>query len=152
MRPSVDDIFLEVAETISKRSTCLRRRFGAVIVRDKIILSTGYNGSPRGEEHCSEIGNCLRRELEIPKGERYEVCRAVHAECNAVINAARQGIAIDKGTMYLYGYDIEDDAEIAVPSPCQLCAPIIRNAGLKRVVGRNPQTVELLEWDFSTTY
>ena len=150
-RPSFDEVFMEVAEAISKRSTCLRRRFGAVLVKNKRILATGYNGSPRGDKHCEELG-CLRKELSIPKGERYEVCRAVHAEPNVFLNASRQGTyGIEDSTLFLYGYDKEAEREIQA-IPCRLCSPIVRNSGVIRVVNRNPDTGKLTEWDFETTH
>lgn len=100
MRPSWDEYFMEIAEVVKKRSTCIRRQVGAVIVRDKQILTTGYNGSPRNLEHCENIG-CKRQELNIPSGERHELCRALHAEQNAIIQAAHNGISVDGATLYV---------------------------------------------------
>lgn len=117
-RISVDEYFMEIAKVVAKRSTCLRRQIGAVIVKNKIIVSTGYNGAPRGLPHCLDIG-CLRDELGIASGERHEVCRGVHAEQNALIQAGRSA---EGATLYVNAY------------PCKICAKLIINAGIKRVV------------------
>ncbi|MDI9481326.1 MAG: deoxycytidylate deaminase [Syntrophomonadaceae bacterium] len=122
-RPSWNDYFLEVADLVATRSTCLRRQVGAVLVRDKRIISTGYNGAPRKLKHCSEVG-CLRSEKDIPSGERYELCRGVHAEQNAIINAAYYGISTQDTVMY------------CTHQPCIICARIIINAGVEKVVHR----------------
>lgn len=122
-RPSWNDYFLEVADLVATRSTCLRRQVGAVLVRDKRIISTGYNGAPRKLKHCSEVG-CLRTEKDIPSGERYELCRGVHAEQNAIINAAYYGISTQDTVMY------------CTHQPCIICARIIINAGIEKVVHR----------------
>ncbi len=123
IRPSWNDYFLEVADLVATRSTCLRRQVGAVLVRDKRIISTGYNGAPRKLKHCSEVG-CLRTEKDIPSGERYELCRGVHAEQNAIINAAYYGISTQDTVMY------------CTHQPCIICARIIINAGVEKVVHR----------------
>lgn len=120
-RPSWDAYFMEIAGLVAKRSTCLRRQVGAVVVKDKHILATGYNGAPSGLRHCAEVG-CLRDRLEVPSGERHELCRAIHAEQNAIVQAALHGTAVKDGTMYV------------THQPCALCAKIIINAGLRRVV------------------
>lgn len=130
-RISKDEYYLNVAESISKRSTCLRRQYGAVIVNDDEIVSTGYNGSPRSEVNCIDCGECLRNTLKIPKGERYEICRAVHAEQNAIISASRKEMA--GGTIYIVGK--ESNGTYADPSPCLLCRRFIVNAGITRCVG-----------------
>lgn len=122
-RPSWDSYFMEIAEVVKKRSTCLRRRVGAVIVKDNRILSTGYNGAPKGLKHCEEVG-CIREKNNIPSGERHELCRGLHAEQNAIIQAAVFGMAIDGATIYTTLY------------PCVLCTKMIINAGIKRVVLR----------------
>jgi dCMP deaminase len=122
-RPSWNDYFLEVADLVATRSTCLRRQVGAVLVRDKRIISTGYNGAPRKLKHCSEVG-CLRSEKDIPSGERYELCRGVHAEQNAIINAAYYGISTQDTVMY------------CTHQPCIICARTIINAGVEKVVHR----------------
>jgi dCMP deaminase len=120
-RPTLDEYFMEIAAVVARRSTCLRQKVGALIVKDKRILATGYNGAPSGMKHCLEIG-CLREQLKVPSGERQELCRAVHAEQNAVIQAAKFGIAVDGGTLY------------STHCPCITCAKILINAGIRRVV------------------
>ena len=120
-RPSWDQYFMSIAKLASTRSTCLRRKVGAVIVKNKHILSTGYNGAPRGLAHCLEIG-CLRDKLNIKSGTRHELCRAIHAEQNAVIQAAVSGVSIEGATMYCTTF------------PCVLCSKIIINSGIKRIV------------------
>ena len=120
-RPSWDEYFLEVAKLVSKRATCIRRRVGAVLVKDKRILATGYNGSPSGLPHCLDIG-CLREKLKIPSGERHELCRGLHAEQNALIQASLYGISLKESTLY------------ATNQPCIICAKMLINAGIKEVV------------------
>ncbi len=121
-RPSWDEYFMEITELVAKRSTCLRRKVGAVVVKDKRILTTGYNGPPAGLKHCDELGGCLRDKLDIPSGERMELSRAVHAEQNAIIQAAKYGISIDGATIYVTNH------------PCFICAKMLINAGIKRIV------------------
>jgi len=120
-RPSWDEYFLEMAQLVAKRSTCLRRSVGAVLVRDKRILATGYNGAPSGLEHCFEVG-CLRLKLKVPSGERHELCRALHAEQNALIQASLHGISVKGATLY------------ATTQPCVICAKMLINAGIKEIV------------------
>ena len=120
-RPSWDEYFMKIAETVSTRSTCLRRSVGAVLVKDRRILSTGYNGAPKGCAHCAETG-CLRDILGIPSGERHEICRGSHAEINAIAQAAANGIATDGCWVY------------CTLAPCPFCAKALINAGCKRVV------------------
>lgn len=122
-RPSWDEYFMEIAEVVKKRSTCLRRQVGAIIVKDNRILSTGYNGAPKGLKHCFETG-CMRSNLNVPSGERHELCRGLHAEQNAIIQAAVFGTAIDGATIY------------TTLSPCVLCTKMIINSGIKRIVLR----------------
>ena len=130
-RPSWDEYFLNVAKAISMRSTCLRRKYGAVIVdATNTIVSSGYNGSPVGEENCSDHGECKREELHVPKGERYELCKAVHAEQNAIINCTKQ--CMIGSTIYIYGENA--DGTLASGAPCLLCKRMIKNAGIKTVV------------------
>lgn len=119
-RPTWDEYFMQMAHVVAGRSTCLRRQVGAVIVKDKQILSTGYNGSPSGLTHCAQLG-CLRQKLGIPSGERSEICRAVHAEQNALVQAAKHGVAISGADIY------------TTVQPCVLCTKLIINAGIKRV-------------------
>lgn len=122
-RPSWDDYFMEIAHVVAKRSTCLRRRVGAVLVSGRRILATGYNGAPRGLAHCAERGGCYREQLGVPPGERQEICRGVHAEQNAVIQCAIHGVAIT-GEAVLY----------STTQPCVTCAKILINAGVRRIV------------------
>lgn len=132
-RPEKDIYFMNIAREVSRRSTCLRRRFGAVIVKADVILSTGYVGAPRGTPNCIDLKKCARTELNISVGERYELCRSVHAEMNAIINAARSGVAIVDSKMYLYVENVKDN-KVMVGKPCKLCRRMIVNAGIKEVV------------------
>ena len=129
-RPTKDEYFLGIAEAVAKRSTCIRRQYGAVIVKNDVIVSTGYNGSPRNAVNCCDIGNCWREENNVPHGERYEMCQAVHAEMNAIINANRSDM--NGATMYLVG--IEDGKRIEKPEPCLLCEKFIKNAQIRWVI------------------
>lgn len=130
MRPDWDNYFIEIAKVVSSRSTCLRRQYGAVIVKDRVIISTGYNGSPRGMENCVDIETCARKELNIPSGERYELCEAVHAEQNAIINGPPERMR--GAVIYIAGF--EEDKSIAEGKPCKLCDRMIRNAQISQVV------------------
>ena len=131
-RPGWDEYFMEFAVLTARRSTCLRRQVGAVIVQDKHIVATGYNGAPRGLEHCAERkGGCLREQLGIPSGEKHELCRALHAEQNAIIQAATLGQSIEGGTIYM------------THQPCDICAKMIINAGIERIVVREGYPDEL---------
>ncbi|MGI5902532.1 MAG: deoxycytidylate deaminase [Desulfitobacteriia bacterium] len=129
-RPSWDEYFLDIALLVAKRSTCLRRCYGAVIVKDNIIVSTGYNGAARGEPNCIDTGQCLREQYNVPPGERYELCAAVHAEQNAII--AGDPMKMRKATIYVAGY--ARNGTQASAEPCLLCRRMIKNAMLKRVV------------------
>lgn len=120
-RPSWDEYFLEVANLVSKRTTCLRRRVGAVLVKDKKILATGYNGAPSGLKHCIDIG-CLREKLKIPSGQRQELCRGLHAEQNVLLQAALYGISTKGSILYITN------------QPCVICAKMLINAGIKEIV------------------
>jgi dCMP deaminase len=123
MRPSWDEYFMGIVDLIKTRSTCLRRQVGALIVKDKRILSSGYNGAPMGCKHCAEVG-CLREQMQIPSGQRHELCRAIHAEQNAIVQAAYSGTNVKDGVMYV------------THQPCVLCAKIIINAGIRKIVFR----------------
>lgn len=130
MRPEWDDYFIEIAKIVSSRSTCLRRKYGAVIVKDRVLISTGYNGAPRGIDNCIDLQKCIRKEQNIPSGERYELCEAVHAEQNAIINAPPDRM---KGAViYIAGF--EEDKSFANGRPCRLCDRMIRNAQIKEVI------------------
>jgi len=132
-RVSKIDYYLGIAREVSRRSTCWRRSIGAIIVRDDQIISTGYVGAPRKTRDSFEHGFCLRDKLGIPHGERYELCRSVHAEQNAIINAARAGVSLLGGDMYIYGADYQTGKPIHA-FPCFICKKMIINAGLKRVI------------------
>lgn len=130
-RPSWDEYFMDMAALTARRSTCLRRQVGAVIVKDRHIIATGYNGAPRGVPHCDEKGGCLRQQLNVPSGERHELCRALHAEQNAIIQAATLGQSIEGGTIYVTN------------QPCVICAKMIINAGIRRIVVKEGYPDEL---------
>ena len=130
MRPSWDSYFMQITELVKTRSTCLRRQVGALVVRDRRIVSTGYNGAPSGIAHCESAG-CLRQKLGIPSGERHELCRAIHAEQNALLQAARYGSVLQNGTLYV------------TCQPCSLCAKMLINAGIVRIVYKGDYPDEL---------
>jgi dCMP deaminase len=132
-RTTKDDYYLGIAKEVARRSTCFRRSIGAIIVRDDQIISTGYVGAPRKTKSSHEHGFCLRDRLGIPHGERYELCRSVHAEQNAIINAARAGVSLLGGNMYIYGTVSSEDKPINA-FPCFICKKMIINAGLDRIV------------------
>jgi len=135
-RISKDNYYLNIALEVLQRGTCLRRNYGAVIVNRDEIISTGYTGAPRGTRNCVDIGYCARSDMGVPSGERYELCRSVHAEMNAVIHASRR--AAMGGTMYLMGMDKEEGSPLRDGAePCRLCKRVIINAGLDKVVTRN---------------
>ena len=118
--PEWNDYFMQITHLVARRSTCLRRQVGGVIVKDKRILATGYNGAPRGMKHCEETG-CLREQMQIPSGERHELCRGLHAEQNAIIQAALYGVSIEESQLY------------TTHQPCVLCVKMIINAGVKQI-------------------
>lgn len=130
--------YLDIAETVTERGTCLRRNFGAIVVKNDEIVSTGYTGAPRGRENCCNIGVCLREKLSIPRGERYELCRSVHAEANCIISASRQEM-ID-ATLYLVGKEMSSGKIIPDASSCSMCKRLIINSGIKLVIIRNTKT------------
>lgn len=132
-RPSKDEYYMGIAKEVAQRSTCVRNKLGAVIVRDDQIISTGYVGAPRKTKDCFEHGFCLRTRLNIPHGHRYELCRSVHGEMNAIINAARAGVSVLGGTMYLYGEDAAT-GELIDTFSCFICKKIIINSGLSEIV------------------
>ena len=134
-RVSKNNYYLDIAQTVSERSTCLRRRFGAIIVKNDVIVSTGYNGAPRGRLNCNEIGSCYRDSLGIPKGERYELCRSVHAEANAIISASREQML--GATLYMCCTDPKTGDIIGGMNSCRMCKRQIINAGISRVIIRN---------------
>ena len=131
MRPTKREYYLGIAEAVAKRSTCIRRQYGAVIVKDDAIVSTGYNGAARGEPNCCDVGSCWRDKHNIPHGERYEMCRAVHAEQNAINNADRA--ALIGSTLYLVGLE---NGQRIVAKPCLMCERSIKNARIAEVITR----------------
>ncbi len=146
-----ENYYLDIAQTVMERSTCLRKKFGAIIVHNDEIISTGYNGAPRGRSNCSDLGYCLREKLGVPTGERYELCRSVHAEANAIISAARKDCI--GGTIYLVGADSKTDELIEDAISCAMCRRLIINAGLAKVVIRNTKEkytiINVRDWVFN---
>ena len=131
MRLSWDEYFMQIAELVKTRSTCIRRQVGAVIVKDNQIISTGYNGAPSGLEHCTDVGICERNRLNIPSGQRQELCRAIHAEQNAIVFASKRGVSIEGATIYV------------TVAPCVTCTKMLINAGIKRLVYKEHYPDEL---------
>lgn len=131
-RISRKDYYLKIAETVALRSTCLRRQYGAVIVKDDQIISTGYNGGPRGEDNCCDVGDCWRESHGVPHGEQYEKCIAVHAEQNAIISASR--LDMIGATLYLAGFENGERLSSEKVCPCMICRRMIKNAGIKDVI------------------
>ena len=127
--------YLDIAETVLERGTCLRRNFGAIIVKNDQIVSTGYVGAPRGRHNCIDLGVCIRESMQVPRGERYELCRSVHAEANAIIHASRNDMI--GATMYLVGKDAKTGEYVKDANSCAMCKRMIINAGIKRVIIRN---------------
>ena len=131
-RRSKENYYLDIADAAQERSTCLRRRYGAIIVRDDEIVATGYNGAPRGDENCCDVGVCWREAHGIPHGEQYEKCVAVHAECNAIISASRNEML--GSTLYLFGF--ENGKPLEKAEPCVMCSRMIKNAGIAMVINQ----------------
>ena len=137
-RPNKDENYWNIAKETAQRSTCLSVKGGAIIVRDDQIIATGYIGAPRETKDCFERGTCVRRVLNIPSGQRYEICRSTHAEQNAVINAARAGVSLLGGTVYLYFVKRSEEGDTFVNAyPCFMCKKVLINAGIKRFVGND---------------
>ena len=134
-RVSKANYYLDIAETVAERATCMRRHFGAIIVKDDVIVSTGYNGAPRGRKNCTDISFCIREELKIPRGERYELCRSVHAEANAIIAAPRDRML--GATLYMVCVNPVDGSLYAGTNSCMMCKRQIINAGIETVVVRD---------------
>lgn len=141
VRISKDEYYLNIAKEVATRGTCLRRNYGAVIVKNDEIVATGYTGAPRGRINCNALGKCIRMEHKIPSGQRYELCRSVHAEQNAIISCSRDKMI--GATLYLYGWDVENNCVKKFPKPCTLCERMIINAGIKEVItyGENNEVV-----------
>ncbi|MBQ9940316.1 MAG: dCMP deaminase family protein [Clostridia bacterium] len=148
MRVSKINYYLDIAQTVAKRGTCLRRKYGAIIVKNDSIVSTGYAGAPRGRQNCCDLGFCQREKLNIPRGERYELCRSVHAEANAIISASRENML--DATLYLAGIDSKTGELIPNGCSCQMCKKLIINAGISKVIVRNtPELyteIDVEEW------
>lgn len=147
-RRDKENYYLDIAETVLERGTCLRRNYGAVIVKNDEIISSGYTGAPRGRKNCLDTKVCIREKMEIPRGERYELCRSVHAEANAIISASRADM-ID-ATIYLVGKDAVTKQYVPNASSCSMCKRLIINAGIARVVIRNTReeytVVDVNDW------
>ena len=134
-RVTKQNYYLDIAQTVSERSTCLRKSYGAIIVKNDSIISTGYNGAPRGRKNCSDLGHCMRNKLGIPRGERYELCRSVHAEANAIIAAPREQML--DATLYMVGINSETGELESGTCSCMMCKRMIINAGISKVVVRD---------------
>ena len=148
MRKDKTNYYLDIADAVLSRSTCLRRQYGAIIVKNDEIVATGYNGAPRGRKNCDDMGSCKREIMEIPSGERYELCRSVHAEMNAIISAARdQTIG---SVLYLVGRDCKTGALLTSTTPCSMCRRVIINAGVEKVISRVTESeytvTDVREW------
>lgn len=147
-RISKENYYLDIAQTVLERATCLRRVYGAIIVKNDEIISTGYNGAPRGRKNCVDLGYCTREALKVPRGERYELCRSVHAEANAIISAGRRDMV--GGTIYLVGRNAQSGELLSDATSCAMCRRMVINAGLSRIVIRKTPTefevVDVQEW------
>ena len=147
-RISKENYYLDIAETVLERATCLRRVYGAIIVKNDEIISTGYNGAPRGRRNCVDMGYCTREALMVPRGERYELCRSVHAEANAIISAARRDMV--GATLYLVGRNAQTRELLSDATSCSMCRRTVINAGIARVVIRRTPTefevVDVQDW------
>ncbi|MBR3162279.1 MAG: cytidine deaminase [Bacilli bacterium] len=133
-----NNYYLNIAESVTARGTCIRRNYGAIIVKNDEIISTGYVGAPRGRKNCCDIKYCMREKLNIPKGERYELCRSVHAEQNAIISASRKDML--GSTLYLVGVDYNSKEYVKGANPCSICKRMIINAGIEKVIIRDTKT------------
>ena len=143
-----ENYYLDIAETVLERSTCLRRQYGAIIVRNDEIVATGYNGAPRGRKNCSDLGYCVREQMRVPRGERYELCRSVHAEANAIISAPRDKM-ID-ATLYLVGKEVSTGDYVKNAVCCSMCKRMVINAGIARVIVRDDhdrfREIDVQDW------
>ena len=147
-RISKENYYLDIAETVLERATCLRRIYGAIIVKNDEIISTGYNGAPRGRANCVDMGYCSREAMKVPRGERYELCRSVHAEANAIISAARRDMV--GGTLYLVGRNAQTGELLHDATSCAMCRRMVINAGLSKVIIRTTASefsvVDVQDW------
>lgn len=137
-RPSKENYYLDIAQTVAKRGTCLRKNYGAIIVKNDSIISTGYNGAPRGRKNCCDLKFCMREKLNIPRGERYELCRSVHSEANAIIAAPRDQMI--GATLYLVCTDGRSGELVSGTTCCSMCKRMVINAGILRVVVRDTES------------
>lgn len=148
MRTDKINYYLDIAETVLERGTCIRRNYGAIIVKNDQIISTGYVGAPRGRKNCIDMGVCVRENLKVPRGERYELCRSVHAEQNAIIHASRDDMI--GSTMFLVGKDAKTGAYVENASACSLCKRMIINAGIEKIIIRNSKSkyteIDVNDW------
>ena len=147
-RISKENYYLDIAETVLERATCLRRVYGAIIVKNDEIISTGYNGAPRGRRNCVDMGVCTRELMKVPRGERYELCRSVHAEANAIISASRRDMV--GATLYLAGKNYQTGELLSDATSCSMCRRMVINAGIEKVVIRKTPTefevVQVSDW------
>ena len=147
-RVSKHNYYLDIAQTVAERSTCLRRKFGSIIVKNDVIVSTGYNGAPRGRRNCTDLGECMRDKLNIPRGERYEMCRSVHSEQNAIIAAPREQML--GATLYMVCVSPEDGAVMPGTTSCMMCKRVVINAGISTVIVRddneNYRIIDVNSW------
>lgn len=147
-RRDKNNYYLDLAEVVSQRSTCLRRHYGAVIVKNDEVISTGYVGAPRQRKNCSDLGVCVRQQLNIPRGERYELCRSVHAEANAIISTSRDKMI--GSSLYLAGVEVSDGSYIKNAVCCSMCKRLVINAGIERVIVRddkeNYRVIQVKDW------
>jgi len=148
MRVSKANYYLDIAQTVAKRATCLRKKYGAIIVKDDIIIATGYNGAPRGRQNCSDLGYCIREQMGIERGQHYELCRSVHAEANAIIAAARSQML--GSTLYMACEDAKTDRLVPGTCSCMMCKRMIINAGIGTVVVRDTpeeyRVIDVQDW------
>ena len=147
-RISKENYYLDIAETVLERATCLRRVYGAIIVKNDEIISTGYNGAPRGRKNCVDMGFCTREAMQVPRGQRYELCRSVHAEANAIISASRRDMV--GSTLYLVGKDAQTGTLLGDATSCAMCRRQVINAGISKVVIRKTKAefdvVDVQDW------
>ena len=147
-RISKENYYLDIAQTVASRATCLRKKYGAVIVKNDVIISTGYNGAPRGRKNCSDLGTCMRDKLNIPRGERYEMCRSVHSEANAIISASREQMI--GSALYMVCVDPQTQQVVPDTCSCMMCKRMVINAGIEKVIIRDNATdyrvIEVSSW------